>query len=100
MTTKNESGNDVVQTVSGTDHRAYSSIYGGNTAYSIKEHFGYNYAALAMLTGLDVNSEYTKIEIRSYVVSDGEKLYGNGATLLYTGATTEDGYPDLSFETE
>jgi hypothetical protein len=101
VTTKDASGNDVVQTVSGTDYKAYSSIYGGDTAYSIKEHFGYEYASLATLTGLAIDSTYTKIEIRSYVTTkDGEVKYGKSGTLLYTGVLDENEYPSLELVTK
>ena len=100
VTTKDESGNDVTETLSGADNKAYSSIYGGNTAYSIKECFGYEYACLATLKGLSVDSEYTKLHISTYVVLSGEKLYGKSATLLYTGTADVNGYPVLTFKAE
>ncbi|MBQ7380457.1 MAG: leucine-rich repeat domain-containing protein, partial [Clostridia bacterium] len=97
ITTKDESGNDVVKTVSGATTKAYSSIFGGTTEYSIKEHFGYEYAGLATVTGLALDSEYTMLEIRAYVTTfDGEVKYGKSGTLLYTGTLDDDEYP--SFE--
>ena len=100
VTTKDANGNDVIKTVSGKNDRAYSSVYSGKTEYSIKEHFGYDYASLATVTGLAADSEYVKIEIRTYVVDNGTRLYGNGATLIYTGETDANGYPALSFDAE
>lgn len=101
VTTKDESGNDIVQTLSGKDYKVYSSIYGGMTAYSIKDNFGYEYAGLATVTGLATDSTYTKIELRSYATAkDGTATYGTGCTLLYTGETNEGGFPTLSFEVE
>ena len=101
ITTKDESGNDVVKTLSGATTKAYSSIFGGTTEYSIKEHFGYEYAGLATVTGLAVDSEYTKLEIRSYVTTlDGEVKYGKSATLLYTGVLDESEFPTLELVTE
>ena len=101
ITTKDEDGNDVITTLSGTDDKAYSSIYGGDTEYSIKEHFGYEYAGLATVTGLAVDSSYTKIEIRSFVTTlDGKVRYGKSGTLLYTGTLHDDGYPYFEAVTE
>lgn len=101
ITTKDANGNDVVRTVSTTSHTVYSSFYGGGTQYSVKENFNYNYAGLATVTGLAIDSSYTKIEIRSYVTTpDGKKAYANEKTLLYTGATDEEGYPVLSVVTK
>ena len=101
ITTKDAEEKDVTQTLSGTSTIVYSSIYGGDIEYSIKEHFGYEYAGLATVTGLAVDSTYTKIEIRTFVTTlDGEVQYGKGGTLLYTGTLNEDGYPSLEFVTE
>jgi len=101
VATKDENGNDVVKTLFGATTKAYSSIYGGDTEYSIKEHFGYEYAGLATVTGLAVDSEYTKLEIRSYVTTlDGEVKYGKSATLLYTGMLDENEFPTLELVTE
>ena len=88
-------------TLSGVDTRVYSSIYGGGTQYSIKDTFGYEYAALATVTGLAIDSENTRLEIRAYVTAhNGEKVYGNGATLLYIGELDADGYPVFSSVSE
>lgn len=100
VTTKDEGGSDVINTASATTHTAYSAIYGGNVSYSIKEYFGFEYACLGTLRGLAVDSEYTKLEIQTYVVSEGEKIYGSGATLLYTGTADANGYPVFTFEAE
>ena len=101
ITTKDEDGNDVVTTLSGTDDKAYSSIFGGTTEYSIKEHFGYEYAGLATITNLAIDSSYTKIEIRTFVTTmGGEVKYGKSGTLLYTGALDENDYPRLETVTE
>lgn len=100
VTTKDGEGNDVVTSASATTHTAYSAIYGGNVSYSIKEYFGFEYACLGTIKGLAADSDYTKLEISTYVVSDGEKVYGNGATLIYTGETDANGYPALSFDAE
>ena len=88
-------------TLSGVDTRVYSSIYGGGTQYSIKDTFGYEYAALATVTGLAIDSENTRLEIRAYVTAhNGEKVYGNGTTLLYIGELDADGYPVFSSVSE
>ncbi|MBO5306081.1 MAG: Ig-like domain-containing protein [Clostridia bacterium] len=101
VTNKNAVGNLVSKTLFGATTKVYSSIFGGATEYSIKEYFGYEYAGLATVTGLAVESEYTKLEIRSYVTTlDGEVKYGKSATLLYTGALDDGGYPTLSLVTE
>ena len=101
VTTKDSEGNDVVQTFFAKDDKVYSSIFGGTTEYSIKDTFGYEYAGLATLTRLDLNSTYTKIEIWSYVTAeDGEETYGIFCTFLYTGETNADGFPALSVVTE
>lgn len=90
---------DTSKTVTGTSNKVYTSLYGGNMSYSIKEHFGYEYGALATVTGLALDSEYTKLEIRAFVTTEGgEKLYGREATLVYEGALTDDGYPAFSIE--
>jgi len=53
------------------------------------------------VTGLAVDSEYTKLEIRSYVTTlDGEVKYGKSATLLYTGMLDENEFPTLELVTE
>ncbi len=85
------------QTLTGTSTTAYTAIRSGETLYSIKQYFGYEYGCLATITGLATDSESTTIEIRAYVTtSNGEKLYGNGVTLLYTGTQDAQGFPALS----
>jgi hypothetical protein len=85
------------QTLTGTNTMAYSAIRGDETLYSVKQHFGYEYACLATVTGLSTASEATTIEIRAYVTtSDGERLYGNAMTLRYSGTQNAAGYPELS----
>ncbi|MBO5305883.1 MAG: hypothetical protein J6B12_03880, partial [Clostridia bacterium] len=92
VTTKNGT-----KTVSGTSTTVYSAIFGGENSYSIKEHFGFEYAALATVTELDLNSESTELEICAYVTtSSGERLYGESLTILYTGDLTTDGFPAFS----
>ncbi len=68
---------------------------------SSKENFGYEYGGLATITGLAVDSTYTKLEIRTYVTTfDGKVKYGKAGTLVYTGALDADGYPTLEVVTE
>ena len=97
--TVNEGGTQ--KTLSGVDNKVYASVYGGDTAYSIKEYCGYEYAALATVTGLAVDSTDTVIEIRVFVTTkDGEISYGKDMTLIYEGRLDENGYPDFSVEKE
>ena len=97
LTTKDADGNDVTETYAGESAQVYSSVYGGGTEHSVKETFGYNYAAIATVKGLDAASQYTKIEASAYfVLPDGNVCRGADVTLFYTGETTPDGYPLLS----
>jgi len=81
---------------SGTSTKVYSSVYGGTTPYSIKEHFGYNYGALATIYGLALGSTYTELEICPFVTElSGKVTYGKSATLVYQGEI-ENGYPVFS----
>jgi hypothetical protein len=83
--------------LSGVDTRVYTAIRSGETLYSIKDNFGYEYAALATVTGLALDSESTEIEVRTYVTTqEGEKLFGRSLTLVYTGEVDADGYPVVS----
>lgn len=95
--TKNVSGETVVKELSDTNTKAYSSIYGGQTSYSIKENFGYEYAALATITGLDANADFFELVIFPYTLSEGEenKIYGDPVSLAYAGKTDAVGYPVL-----
>jgi hypothetical protein len=89
------------RTRSGVDTRVYASIYGGETLYSIKDNFGYEYASLATVKGLALDSDFTELVVRTYVVTrEGETRYGRGATLRYIGALNGEGYPDFSVEME
>ena len=82
----------------GTDTRVYSAIYGGDTLYSVKDEFGFEYAAIATVKNLSTYSFDTELTIRTYVVSnDDEKLYGTGETLYYAGKTDNQGYPAIEF---
>jgi len=95
VTITTESG---TEKVSDTSTKAYSSIYGGTTEYTIKEHFGYKYGALVTITELALDSNY-KLEIRAFVTKqNGEVSYGRGVTLVYEGDLTDDGYPLFSVE--
>jgi hypothetical protein len=86
---------------SGTSAKAYTSINGGGTTYVAQDTFGYEYVGLAMVTGLSANSDYTKIEIRTFVTTlDGQVEYGKGGTLLYEGELDAGGYPVLSLISE
>lgn len=85
------------KTLTGTSTVAYTSIRSGETLYSIQEHFGFEYGCFATVTGLSLDSPSTEIVIRAYVTtSDGEKLYGDGVTLLYTGTQDSNGFPVIS----
>lgn len=87
---------DGVQTLSGTSTTAYTAIRIGETLYTIRDHFDYEYACLATITGLAADSASTTIEIRAYVVdSNNTKLYGESVTLVYNG-TQDAGYPVIS----
>ena len=97
LTAKDATGNEITETLEGETSIVYSSLYGGGTYHSVKDTFGYEYAALATVKNLSIHSAYTKIEVRTYVVlGDGRTKDGVGATLLYKGSCNEDGYPILS----
>ena len=97
VTTKNANGNDVTKTFSGFTFKAYTAVKGNGVSYSIRDLFGFEYACLATITGLNVNSTYTKLDIRAYVVNtDGENVYGETVSLLYTGTTDANGFPTLT----
>ena len=97
LTTKDAEGNDVTETYTGESNIIYSSVYGGGSRHSVKECFGYEYAAIATVTGLDTDSQYTKIEASAYfVLSDGSISRGADVTLYYTGTMDQNGYPLLS----
>ena len=101
LTTKDADGNDVTETYTGETEQVYSAVYGGETEYSIKELFGYEYAAIATVTGLDASSAYTKIEVNAYFVYyGGEVSRGADVTLYYTGTANAQGYPHLSTNPE
>ncbi len=91
---KDEDGNPVANELQGTDVRAYTSVYGGGCSYNIMDTFGYQYACIATVTGLDFDSSYLEMVIRPYITEpDGSRKYGKTAHLLYTGETDENGYP-------
>lgn len=97
LTTKDADGNDVIKTYTGESEQVYSSVFGGETLYSVKDLFGYNYAAIATVSGLDADSEYIKIEASAYfVLFNGNVSRGADVTLYYTGETNAQGYPLLS----
>ena len=49
------------------------------------------------MNGLAIDSEYTCLEVRTYIVAEGgDKVYGMGAELLYTGDQGENGYPVIA----
>ena len=97
LTTMDAEGNEVTETYTGEAEQVYSSVLGGETEYSIKELFGYEYAAIATITGLDAASEYTKIEVSAYfILHVGTISRGADVTLYYTGETNPQGYPLLS----
>ena len=87
------------RTLKGSDVRVYSSIYGGDKLYSAKDMFGFEYVALATVTNLVLDSEATKIMVRTYVTTqDGEDIYGRAATLHYAGVLDGEGYPKFTAE--
>lgn len=91
--TKDESGNTVTGEHTGTDTNAYSSVFSGSTEYSIKDYFGYEYACLATITGLDANKDFFQLVIFPYTVSlSNEKAYGEAMSLTYAGESDADGY--------
>lgn len=99
ITTKDESGSLVKQTRSGKGVQVYSSIYGGETEYSIAELSGAQYGCLATVTGLDAASEYVRLDVFPYVISkDSQKTFGASGAFLYTGETDAEGYPLLTHE--
>jgi hypothetical protein len=94
--TKNANGETVAVQSEGTDTKAYTSIYGGDQTYSVKDSFGYEYACLGTVTGLDSKSAYTELVIFPYTSSNsGDRVYGTCLSLVYTGET-KDGYPTLT----
>ncbi len=96
--TKDQNGKAIVsREPEGTSNKAYSSIYGGDKLYTIKEEFGYEYACLATIENLNKNV-FTELVIFPYTTSaDGNKIYGSAISLIYTGTgdTYADGYPRL-----
>ena len=94
--TKDANGNTVSKEVTGTNEYAYSSIYGGNTLYSIEDTFGYKYACLATIENLSKNSKFTELVIYPYTVADGNKVYGTPVSLVYKGTNDKDGYPEFT----
>jgi hypothetical protein len=98
---KDSSGKVVEKELTGSNTKAYSSVYGGGKSYGIKENFGYDYACLATLTGLDAASKYTELVVRPYVISvEGAKRYGEATILVYEGKTDSNGYPVLRVQEE
>ncbi len=92
---------DGSKTVSGTAKKVYRSINGGGSSYSMQDTFGYEYGGLVTVTGLAIDSESTKIEIRTFVTTrDGKVQYGKGGILLYEGVLDANGYPTLTTVTE
>ena len=74
----------------------YTAIRAGETEYSVKDNFGYEYAAFATVKGMALDAE-AEVAIRAYVVTQNDEvLYGRDATLVYSGALDTDGYPELS----
>ena len=74
----------------------------GNT-YSIKDLYGYNYAAALELSELPLEpvGDYFELVIRPYVLGmDGIRRYGLATTVFYTGETDDAGYPILRTPTE
>lgn len=98
ITATDANGIETVSTVSGTDSKAYSAIYGGNTSHRIKDIFGYEYACLATITELDATLSRIELDIRAYVTTgSGVTQYGAGAVLVYEGASDASGYPAIVF---
>lgn len=95
LLTKNADGSVNTIEKTGTDTKAYSSVLGGGTEYSIKDHFGYDYACLATIEGLDSTKDFFELVIFPYTLSGGNKIYGNAISLTYTN-DSKDGYPVLN----
>ncbi len=96
MLTKDALGNTVEKEMIGTDKMVYSAVYGDGTLYSIKETFGYEYAGLATVTGLDSNEDIIELIIYPYTIStDNNKIYGTPVALAYTGEKDANGYPQF-----
>jgi hypothetical protein len=94
--TENDSGKLTELKLTGSDTKVYSSIYAGNTAYSIKNNFGYQYASLATIKGLDSNLDRLELVIFPYTTNgQNNRVYGKAIALVYTGET-KDGYPIFS----
>ncbi len=92
--TKDASGKVNATELDGTSTSAYSSIYSGSTEYNIKKHFGYDYACLATIKNLDATREHFELVVFPYTLShEGNKLYGDAISLIYTGQTDANGYP-------
>ncbi len=95
--TKDQNGKTVTEELTGVDTLAYSSVRAGNELYSVKEHFGYEYACFATVTGLDANRDFFELVVFPYTVSmDGNKIYGEAVSLTYSGQTDNDGYPIMN----
>ena len=93
--TENAGGETVAIQTEGSDTKAYDAVYGGGKSYSVKDNFGYNYACLATITGVDSSSDYTELVVFPYTTSvDGKRIYGAGISLVYRG-NAENGYPIL-----
>ena len=94
--TKDEDGNTVSKELSGHNYKAFSRVFGGGTAYDIQKEFGYPYACLATVDGLDAGESFIELVIYPYTVSmDGNKIYGTPASLTYSGKTDAQGFPVL-----
>jgi hypothetical protein len=95
LVNKDANGDPVVREYSEVGCTVFSSIYGGDVEYSIKDNFGYEYACLMTLQNLDVTSSYTELVIRPFAMGkDGNKKYGKATILLYVGEG-ESGYPEF-----
>lgn len=98
LTTKDESGNTVKTTLSSRGTEVYSSVFGGEVEYSVKETTGFEYAYFATVKGLVTASDYIELEVRPYVASwSGKKTRGADGVLLYTGDVDDGGYPIFAF---
>ncbi len=96
LLTKNTNGSVNTTEITGTDTKAYSSVLSGGKEYKIKDHFGYDYACLATIEGLDSKKDFFELVVFPYTVSGGNKIYGNAISLIYTKETDDAGYPVLN----
>ena len=99
-----EDSNMISESLSARSKVVYETLKDtSGKAYSLKELYGYNYAAAVDVEGLpaDPDSGLFELVIRPYVLGmDGIRRYGVSSSYVYVGEKDAEGYPILKKKVE